>query len=122
MHESERINIERIAIIADELWPAADVWPNDVIWKWLREQHIRGIWLMFVRQSALRNEPELLADLGIYGSRAFGIQELDDHCHTVRFTLTFDFEKVAEAEDRWNRLTVYAESFASYLDRHPTPG
>jgi len=122
LHAAERLNIERIAIIADELWPAGDVWPTELLRQWLNEQHIRGIWLKFVRQSALEQEPDLIADIGIYGSRALGVQELDEQCRTVRFTLTFDFARVATTEDRWKRLAIYAESFAGYLDRYELPG
>ncbi len=122
LHEGERLNIERIAIIADELWPVGDVWPAELLRQWLHEQHARGIWIKFVRQSALAKEPDLIADIGIYGSRALGIQELDEHCRTVRFTLTFYYTSVAAAEDRWKRLAVYAESFAGYLDRYEMPG
>jgi len=122
LHEGERLNIERIAIIADELWPVGDVWPAELLRQWLHEQHGRGIWIKFVRQSALAHEPDLIADIGIYGSRAIGVQELDEHCRTVRFTLTFDFASVATAEERWKRLAVYAESFAGYLDRYEMPG
>lgn len=121
LNDAERINIERIAIIADHLWPEGDVWPVEQIRQWLAEQHQRGIWIKFVRQSALANEPDLITDIGLYGARALGIQELDDECRTTRFTLTFDFAGVAEAEERWKRLTVYAESFASYLDRYEMP-
>ncbi len=122
LHEGEQLNIERIAIIADELWPDGDVWPAELLRQWLHEQHARGIWVKFVRQSALAKEPDLIADIGIYGSRALGIQELDEQCRTVRFTLTFDFSSVATAEERWKRLAVYAESFAGYLDRYDMPG
>jgi len=122
LHAAERLNIERIAIIADELWPAGEVWPTELLRQWLNEQHIRGIWVKFVRHSALEQEPDLIADIGIYGSRALGVQELDEQCRTVRFTLTFDFASVATAEDRWKRLAVYAESFAGYLDRYEMPG
>jgi hypothetical protein len=31
--------------------------------------------------------------------------------------LTFDFDQVQAAEERWQRLSVYAESFESYVDR-----
>ena len=117
LHEGERLNIERIAIIADELWPDEDVWPTELLRQWLHEQHARGIWIKFVRQSALAKEPDLIADIGIYGSRALGIQELDEQCRTVRFTLTFDFAGVATAEERWKRLAVYAESYGVHLDR-----
>jgi hypothetical protein len=121
LHDSERLNIERIAIIADELWPAGDVWPSERIRQWLHEQHAHGIWIKFVRESTLKHERDLLADVGIYGSRALGVQELDDACRTVRFTLSFDFEQVSAAEDRWKRLSVYAESYGGYLDRYELP-
>jgi hypothetical protein len=122
LHEGELLNIERIAIIADELWPVGDVWPAELLRQWLHEQHTSGIWVKFVRQSVLAQEPSLIADIGIYGSRALGIQQLDEQCRTVRFTLTFDFASVANAEERWKRLAVYAESFAGYLDRYEMPG
>lgn len=122
MHDAERLNIERIAIIADELWPVSEVWPVEPIRQWLHEQHARGIWIKFVRQSALAKEPELVADIGIYGSRAVGIQELDEQCRTVRFTLTFDATRVSDVEARWEKLAVYAESFATYIDRYDMPG
>jgi hypothetical protein len=121
LHEAERLNIERIAIIADELWPAGEVWPAASVLHWLFEQHRRGIWVKFVLQSVLAKEPELLADIGIYGSRAVGIQQLDEQCRTVRFTLAFDFDQVTAAEERWNRLSIYAESLADYLDRYELP-
>jgi hypothetical protein len=121
LHDAERLNIERIVIIADELWPTTEVWPAERLRQWLSEQHRRGIWIKFVRASALSKEPELIADLGLYGSRAVGIQELDDECRTTRFTLTFQAERIAEVETRWNRLSIYAESFADYLDRYELP-
>lgn len=117
LHEQGRLNIERIAIVADELWPAADWLPSEPVCSWLHSQHLRGICLKLVRESALQSEPELLADIGIYGSRAVGIQELDEHGRTARFVLTFDFAKIAEAETRWNRLSVYAASYCLHLDR-----
>jgi len=121
LHEAERLNIERIAIIADELWLDGEVWPVELVRQWLHEQHARGIWIKFVRESALAHEADLIADIGIYGSRALGIQELDEQCRTVRFTLTFDFASVGAAEERWKRLSIYAESFANYLDRYEIP-
>ncbi len=120
LHEQERINIERIAIISDALWPLSEPWPAEPVRSWLHEQHARGIWLKLVRESALRTEPDLIADIGIYGSRALGTQELDEECRTERFILTFDFVRVADAEARWNRLAVYAESYSVHLDR-PAP-
>ena len=122
LHDAEQLNIERIFIIADELWPEGDVWPTEVLRQWLHEQHAHGIWIRFVRVSSLATEPDLVGDIGIYGSRALGVQELDEQCRTVRFTLTFDYGQVSAAEERWKRLDVYAESWAGYLDRFEFPG
>lgn len=118
LQETGSLAIERIAILAEELWPSESKLPVEPIRRWLYDQHIGGINLKLVRASALQQEPALMADIGIYGSRALGTQELDDHGRTVRFVLTFDYTKVAEAEDRWNRLTVYAESVERFVDRY----
>lgn len=121
LRANNQLNVERIAIIVDELWPATNRWPAEPIRRWLHEQHVHGIDVKLVRESALKQEPDLTADIGIYGSRALGTQELDDHGHTARFVLTFDYTKVTEAEDRWNRLAIYAESYDEYLDRYEIP-
>ena len=121
LQHQDRLTIERIAIVADELWPVSQIWPVEPLRRWLHEQQQHGIDIKFVRESALVHEPELLVDLGIYGSRALGTQELDEQGRTTRFVLTFDFTKVTEAEARWNRLLVYAESFDKYLDRFELP-
>ena len=116
LHDGRRLNIERIVILADEVWPEGEPLPKSPIREWIHEQHVHGIWIKLVRQSALKSEPNLLVDMGIYGSRALGIQELDEACRTVRFTLTFDFDVVAAAEQRWQRLSVYAVSYRDLLD------
>ncbi len=54
------------------------------LWQWLQQQYSRGLWIKFARESGLSKEPELIADIGIYGSRAVGMQEPDDDCCTVR--------------------------------------
>ena len=116
------LNIERIIILEDELWPLSMSWPVDSVRRWMLEQHTAGIWIKLVRRSQLAKESDLIADIGIYGSRALGTQVLDERCQTVQFTLTFDYTKVTEAEERWNRLSVYAESVGSFLDRYDIPG
>src|SRR3569832_49559 len=84
--------------------------------QWIHEQHHHGLLVRVVRESALIQEPDLIADIGLYGTRALGIQELDAECRTVRFTLTFDFDQLAAAEDRWKRLNVYAAPYVSLLN------
>ena len=116
LHTSGQLQIERIAILADELWPVDHPLPVDLMRQWIHEQHHQGLVVRLVRESALFNESDLIADIGLYGSRALGIQELDAECRTTRFTLTFDFDQLAAAEARWKRLNVYAAPYASLLN------
>lgn len=117
LHDAGRLNIERIAILAEEVWPKDEPLPRSPISDWIHEQHTHGIWTKLIRESSLRAEPYLLVDMGIYGNRAVGRQELDDRGRTVRFTLTFDFEAVVAAEERWLNLSVYAISYRDLLDQ-----
>ena len=120
--ENEQLAIERVVIIADDLWPSSSNEPNAPVRGWLQQQARHGLAVRVVRQSLLRLEPDLLTDLGIYGNRALGFQEIDEQGQTLRFTLTFDFAKVAEAEARWNRLAVYAKPYSVHMDRIDLPG
>ncbi len=117
LQDSRTISIERLAIIADHLWPESSLFPEEPIQSWLEEQHRHGIWVRLVRESALGNEADLLIDFGIYGNRAVGIQVADPTGRTVRFVLSFNFDKVEQAEAMWNRLAVYAVSYRELLDR-----
>ncbi|MCC7334650.1 MAG: hypothetical protein IT422_06120 [Pirellulaceae bacterium] len=117
LHDNREISIERTAIIADHLWPDLSVFPVEPIHAWLEEQHRHGIWIRLVRESKIRDEADLLADFGIYGSRAVGIQIADPAGRTLRFQLSFDFDKVLRAEAIWNRLAVYAISYRELLDQ-----
>jgi len=105
------IVIERIAIIADDLWPEGNLLPVEPIGRWLQEQHQHGIRIRAARMSLVAAEPDLVLDSGIYGSRAIGIQEIDSDGRTARFTLAFDFKQVLAAEERWERLSLYATAF-----------
>lgn len=113
LRQSGQVQIERIIILADELWPPDQPMPVEPLRDWIREHNYYELATKLVRQSSLAQEPDLMADIGIYGSRALGVQELDDHCHTIRFMLTFDFDQVSAAEERWNRLSVYAIDYAN---------
>ncbi len=114
-----RVLIERIAILPDADWPTDTDLPAEPIRSWLQEQHDHGLHLVLVRESALRGEPDLLADFGIYGDRAVGTQELDEHSRTVRFTLSFDSQAVRLADDRWRRLAIFGIPFQSLLATPP---
>ena len=109
--------IERVIILRDDLWLRGDPLPHKAILPWIEEQHNQGLWLTLVREHDLASEPELLCDMGIYGDRALGNQELDEHARTVRFTLLFDAQNVRLARDRWDKLGLYTISFRELLDK-----
>ncbi len=119
LQDSRTIGVERIAIIADHLWPEDSLFPVEPIHSWLEEQHRHGIWVRLVRESQLLTESSLVTDLGIYGNRAVGIQAADPAGRTIRFLLSFDFERVQRAEVVWSRLSVYATSYRELLDQQP---
>ncbi|MCI0457462.1 MAG: hypothetical protein L0Z62_10875 [Gemmataceae bacterium] len=113
--------IERIVILRDDLWRRSQLLPSADILPWIEEQHSHGIWITLVREADIASEPDLLADVGIYGERAVGVQELDERSRTVRFLLCFDPPSVRLALDRWQRLSVYAVPYRDLLDQLP-PG
>lgn len=117
IHDSGKVSIERIAIIADHLWPRDEPFPTKPIRRWIDQQHRFGIWIELVRESELKDEPHLIADFGIYGFRAVGRQVADSSGRTTRFTLSFEFDDVKEAESNWERLKVFTKSFAEILDQ-----
>ncbi len=122
LHQKEQISVERIVIVRDSDWLSDSVLPSERIRQWIHQQHVVGIWVALVRELQLANEPDLLADFGIYGTRAVGTQQVDSHGRTVSFRLQFDFSTVEEAEARWKRLQVYATSYGDLLDHLPLDG
>ena len=117
LHDEGRLRVERIVILSEELWPPEDRFPRDDLLHWIDEQHRHAIWICLVRESALAGEPDLPADFGLYGNRAVGLHELNDSAKTVRFSLSFDEGDMQAAEDRWQRLRVYAISYGELLDQ-----
>jgi len=110
------LQIERILILPDGLWPIDSALTSDSIKIWIEEQHYRGISLSLVRQSDLKRESDLITDFGIYGARAVGEQELDDQSRTVRFCLTFGDAAVRQARERFDRLKVFSTPCREVLD------
>ncbi len=118
LHSAAKVSIERICILADELWPADSDLPHETVRQWIHQQTVCGIWIKVVRESTLRDEPGLVRDIGIYGSRALGVQQLDESGTRTRiFTITFGYDVVREAEDHWKRLSVYAISYRDLMDQ-----
>jgi hypothetical protein len=114
--------IERMVILRDDLWPRDRLLPKEEILPWVEEQHGHGLWLCLLRESDLAAEPDLLVDLGIYGDRAAGVQELDERSRTVRFTLSFEPQAVRLAEEKWRRVCLYGTPFRSLLDSQEVDG
>ncbi len=116
--EQKIVTIERIVLIADELWPKGQDLPVEELRQWIHEQSVHGIWMRLARISDLRKEPELLCDMGIYGQLAVGTQELaDDNLRTLRFSLNFELPAVREAERQWERLGVYSIAYKELLNQ-----
>ena len=105
------VSIERMVILPDALWPTGAPQPVPAIRPWIVEQQQNGVIVSLVREAEAGREPDLLADIGIYGTEAVGEQELDEHSRTLRFTLNLDPQAVRAAEDRWRRLALYAIPF-----------
>ena len=111
------LRIERFIILRDSLWPSGERWPCREVFRWIEEQHQHGLLISLARESALLTESDLLCDFGIYGARAVGIHELDEHSRTLRFVLHFGRQQHTLAHDRWARLALYGISFSELLDR-----
>ena len=118
LSESGRLCIERIVILSDDLWPDTNALPAPKIQEWLIEQHHRGVTLFLARESEFAEEADLIVDMGIYGSRAVGFQELELTGKTRQFTLQFGLSHVDSAERLWQRLLVHAVKYADFLDRY----
>lgn len=114
------LSIERIVVIDDLLWPANQDLPDEQILTWIDDQHRHGIWLRLARLSVLVEEPDLAVDVGIYGNRAVGTEEIDQRTKRPVFCLSFDFDDVRKAEDSWDRLSIYSTSYRELLEKfHP---
>jgi hypothetical protein len=114
------LRISRIVILRDSLWPIGDLLPSLDIRPWIENQHDRGVNISLVRESELSQESDLVCDFAIYGERASGIQELDEQSRTTRFILNFDRQSLRLAQNRWERLSLYAVRFGDLLDQSPT--
>lgn len=96
--------IERVVIVPDAFWPSGEFEPVDPLGKWLDAQARAGVAVSVVRESLLEGELDLLADFGLYGNRAVGFQQLDDHGRIVRFLLSFELGELFAAVRLWERL------------------
>ncbi len=114
---NKRLQIERIAILADNVWRPGEKFPEDPIHQWLIEQYNHGIWVELVRESSIVDEPELLADVGIYGNIAVGKQFIDRESRTTRFILSFDPREIEAAVDHWEKLKLFSVSLQKLLDQ-----
>lgn len=116
--ENDGLTIHRTVIVADALWPDDQTLPGSPVREWIERQHIHGIWIRLIRESALRDEPGLLMDFGLYGDEAVGFQILDDRGRTLRFELDFSEGERTKANALWDRLKLFATSYADLLDQN----
>lgn len=75
---------------------------------WIQRQHDAGINVLWLFESELDSEKELLVDIGIYGSEAIGILDINARSETICFRLSFHQADVEHHTEQWNRLLVYA--------------
>jgi len=117
LQDQKCLSVERIVIVADHLWPTSERLPYESVADWIFEQHNHGIWVELVRASQLELESELLADVGIYGTKAIGRQELDTKSRTMQFSLSFNQNDVEQGIQNWKRLKMYSRSVRKLLDQ-----
>ena len=114
---NERLNIERIAILSEDVWPEGELKPLEPIFSWLWKAYDYGTWTELVRQSSIVDEPDLLLDFGCYSSVAVGKQILDKKSRTSKFILSFNQDDIDEGKKRWERLTLFSISLREILDQ-----
>jgi hypothetical protein len=115
----QQLSMERIFILQDALWPNGTECGDSKVTELLKENVRSKIKVFVIRESSLNNDQDLLVDFGIYGSHAVGYQVIDGRHRTHRFTIQFNFDAVALAEQRWQRLLAYAIPFEENLERPP---
>jgi hypothetical protein len=104
--------IERIFIVRDS------VWNSSKIRNWIREQKDKGIKIAVAREGLIPVEEDLMYDMGIYGERAVGYQNLDENCRTTSFQLHFNKSRVEKANELFEKLkmhTLTLNELESYL-------
>lgn len=111
--------IHRTVIVPQSLWGKKQNLPNSPLIEWIEEQHVHGIWIKLVRETDIQTEPDLLVDLGIYGDLAVGAQVVNEKGKTSRFEIDFRPTERQSAEAIWERLNLFATSYAELLDRKP---
>jgi hypothetical protein len=110
------LHIHRLFIIDEFFWPRASKTPSKQLFHWILGQYQRGIEVSVLRLSDLDEEPSLVCDIGIYGRSAVGQQQTDFEGRTTRFELSFAANALQHAEQRWQRLLVYAQPFSKLID------
>lgn len=105
--------VHRMFIIDDFLWPPKAALPSKHLYTWILQQYSMGIQVGLLRSSDLEGDRDLMRDFGIYGSTCTGYQTTDEIGQTVRFEMRFGPHHVRYAEDRWKRISLYAQPFES---------
>lgn len=117
LQDEKRLNIERIAVISNDVWSSDQRHPVEPIFSWLKEQYDHGVWTELVREENIMDEQDLMVDIGRYGDIAVGHQILDDKSRTSRFILSFNPADIELAKQRWQRLNLFSVSLRELLDQ-----
>ena len=112
--------VHRLFIIEDFFWPPLARLPETDLLRWINEQFGQGIEISLVRVSELQLEPDLISDFGIYGDEAVGYQQTTEDGRTASYQLHFDPAHVVAAEQRWNKLQLYAIRLETIVDQDAT--
>ncbi len=109
--------IHRTVIVPESLWTADSNLPGPPVSEWIEHQHVHGILVRLVRESDIRDEPDLLVDFGLYGDVAVGFQIVDKNGRTSRFEIDYRASERQAAQRIWERLNLFATSYPDLLDR-----
>ena len=110
--------VHRIFIIDDFLWPPKAQLPSKSLYTWIVQQYSQGIQVGLLRLSDLEGDKNLILDFGIYGTSATGHQTTDEMGQTIHFEMRFGAQHVRQAEDRWKRISLYAQPFETISRFH----
>ena len=101
-------SVQRTFIIDPFFWPPSAKTPSAGLLRWIMSQQHKDVTSRLVRLAELDEESDLVGDFGIYGSDAVGKQTVDFEGKTQSYEISFDADRMREAEERWERLLLYS--------------
>ncbi len=109
--------VHRVFIIDEFFWPRTARTPSTQLFRWIQNQHQRGVDVSLVRLTELEDESSLVCDMGIYGSDAVGWQQTDLQGRTLRYEVSFNRECREQKRNNGGISCSYSQSHStkSYL-------